>query len=32
LGDAAYEAAFAEGRAMTPEQALEYALADELNE
>jgi tetratricopeptide (TPR) repeat protein len=26
LGDAAYEAAYAEGRAMTPEQAVEYAL------
>jgi len=26
LGDAAYEAAYAEGRAMTPEQAVKYAL------
>lgn len=29
LGDAAFAAAFAEGRAMTPEQAIEYALSGE---
>ena len=27
LGEAAFEAAFAEGQAMTPEQAIEYALS-----
>jgi ATP/maltotriose-dependent transcriptional regulator MalT len=31
LGDAAYDAAFAEGCAMTTEQAFEYALVDESN-
>jgi predicted ATPase/DNA-binding SARP family transcriptional activator/DNA-binding CsgD family transcriptional regulator len=29
LGEAAFEAAFSEGRAMTPEQAIEYALSKE---
>ena len=28
LGDEAFEAAYSEGRAMTPEQAVEYALTD----
>jgi hypothetical protein len=32
LGDDVFRAAWAEGRAMTLEQAIEYALADELNE
>ncbi len=31
MGDAAFTAAWAEGRAMTLEQAIEYALADEAN-
>ena len=29
LGEAAFEAAFSEGRAMSPEQAIEYALSAE---
>jgi tetratricopeptide (TPR) repeat protein len=31
LGDAAFEAAFAAGKAMTPERALAYALRDEID-
>jgi hypothetical protein len=31
LGETAFAAAWAEGEAMTPEQALEYALAEEVD-
>ena len=31
LGEEAFEAAWAEGRAMTPEQAIEYALTEDSN-